>query len=105
VLALLPFQSFFSECSHRDHLLASPCFSGALRAPRPLCCMFLFSSLFIVQFFVFFFAGQGSVCPRAMLVYPRGSCGNTNMPLIWSVSPSKFGASMWWCGSPPFYSV
>jgi hypothetical protein len=75
LLALLPFQSLFTESSHGDQLLASPSFSGALTTPRPLCCMFLFSSLFI---FSFFFCG---VVPQsvqgAMLVYPKGGCGNT----------------------------
>jgi hypothetical protein len=59
LLALLPFQPLFTESSHGDQLFASPLFSGALRAPYPLCCMFLFSSLFIIHFF----ERQGSVYP------------------------------------------
>jgi hypothetical protein len=50
--ALLPFQSLFTENSVGDKLLALPPFSGVLRAPGPLCCVFLFSSLFIIQFFL-----------------------------------------------------
>jgi hypothetical protein len=57
--ALLPFQSFFTECSHGDQLLAPPPFSGVLTVPLPLCCLFLFSSLLIIQFF---FKAEGSVC-------------------------------------------
>jgi hypothetical protein len=56
----LPFQSLFTERSHGDQLLALPPLSGALTAPCPLCCLFLFSSLFIVQMF---FVVLGSVCP------------------------------------------
>jgi hypothetical protein len=48
LLALLPFQSLFTECLSGDQLLALPPFSDALRATCPLCCMFLFSSLFII---------------------------------------------------------
>jgi hypothetical protein len=41
--------------------------------------MFLFSSLFIIQSVCLFvcFAGWGVCLSGAMLVYPRGSCGNT----------------------------
>jgi hypothetical protein len=61
---------------------SAPCpspFSSALRALRPLCCMFLFSSLFIIQVFLFcflFLQSKGQTVQEAMLVYPRGSCGN-----------------------------
>jgi hypothetical protein len=48
---------------------------GALRVPIPLCCMFLFSSLFIIQFCVG--VGRDHSVQGAMLVYPRGGCGNT----------------------------
>jgi hypothetical protein len=81
LLALLPFQPLFTECSHRDQLLASPPFSSVLSASHPLCCAFVFSSLFIVQFFVLFcfvFAGQAvSSAQGAILAYPRGGWGNT----------------------------
>jgi hypothetical protein len=55
--ALLPFQSLLTESLLGDQLLASLHFSGVLIAPCPLCCMFLFSSLFIIQFLFFFFFG------------------------------------------------
>jgi hypothetical protein len=51
-------------------------FSSALRAPRSLCWVFLFSSLFIIQFLVFF-AGWGSVYPGGYAGLPQGSCGNS----------------------------
>jgi hypothetical protein len=75
--ALLPFQSLLTESLLGDQLLASLHFSGVLIAPCPLCCMFLFSSLFIIQFLFFFLEGMGQSVQGAMLVYPRGSCGNT----------------------------
>jgi hypothetical protein len=45
----------FAESSCGDQLLALPPFSVALRAPCSLCCVFLFSYLFIIQVFLFFF--------------------------------------------------
>jgi hypothetical protein len=74
LLDLLPFQSLFTERSHGDHLLALPPFSYVLRAPYPLCCVFLFRSLFIILFFLFW--GRVQSVQGAMLVYPKGSCGN-----------------------------
>jgi hypothetical protein len=46
----------------------------------------------------------------AMLVYPRGGCGSTTCHLVlncWSAEclPSRFGDSVWRCGSPPVFSV
>jgi hypothetical protein len=72
--ALLSFQALFIESLCGDQLLALPPFSGALTAPHPLCCVFLFSSLFIIQFL---FLQDGSVSLSRGLVYPRGGCGNT----------------------------
>jgi hypothetical protein len=66
-----------SLCLLKDHEEISsllPPFSRALRAPHLLCCMFFFSSLFIIQFFFF---PWGQSVQGAMLVCPRGSCGNT----------------------------
>jgi hypothetical protein len=56
LLALLPFQPLFTESSREDQLLSFPPFSGVLTAPHPLCCVFLFSSLFIYLFI--FFSGR-----------------------------------------------
>jgi hypothetical protein len=74
--ALLPFQPLFTESSHGDQLLAPVPFSGALIASRPLCCVLVFSSLFI-QFLVFFFRAGGQSAQGSMLVYPRGGWWNT----------------------------
>jgi hypothetical protein len=82
-LALLPFQSLFTESSHVDQLLAFPHFSVALRPPCPLCWVFLFSPLFIIQFF-FFFAGQGSACPGGYAGLSQGWLWENHMPLICS---------------------
>jgi hypothetical protein len=71
LLALLPFQPLFTESSHGDRLITPPPFSGVLSATLPLCCVLVFSSLFIVQFF--FFAGSSQSAQGPMLVYPRGS--------------------------------
>jgi hypothetical protein len=59
--AHLPFQPLFTETLHAGQLLATPLFSSAHRAPHPLCFMFIFSSLFTIQFLFCFvlFAGQG----------------------------------------------
>jgi hypothetical protein len=61
LLALLPFQPLFTESLHRDQLLALPPFSSVLSASCPLCCVLVFSSLFIQLFF--YFLQGGSVCP------------------------------------------
>jgi hypothetical protein len=50
--------------------------SSALRAPRPLCCMSFSVPCLLFSFF-FLFAERGSAYLGAMLVYPRGGCGNT----------------------------
>jgi hypothetical protein len=75
LIGCLTFQALFTVSLCEDQLLAPLPFSGALSAPCPLCCMFLFSSLFIIQFC--FFAGWGSVCPEGYAGLLRGGCGNT----------------------------
>jgi hypothetical protein len=57
-----------------------PPFSSVLRVHCSLCCVFLFSSLFIIQFFFLF--GGCQCLQGTMLVYPRGSCGNTTFHLF-----------------------
>jgi hypothetical protein len=52
LLALLPFQSLFTESSHGDELLAPRPFSSALNSTPPICCVLVFRSLFIVFFWV-----------------------------------------------------
>jgi hypothetical protein len=71
--AFLPFQPLFTESSHGDQLLAPPSFSGVLSANPPLCCVLVFSSLFIVQFGFFFLVGRGCQYAQGdMLIYPGG---------------------------------
>jgi hypothetical protein len=87
LLALLPFQSLFTESSHRDQLLALSPFSGALRAPCPLCCM---SFLVLCLLFIFF-------CELSL---PKGLCWfipsvavvilhTTYLLTYWSASPKQ----------------
>jgi hypothetical protein len=78
----LPFQSLFTVSSCRDQLLALSPFSGALRAPNPLYCMFLFSSLFIIQ--VFFYRAGGSVCLGGYAGSSQGWLWKYRMPFICS---------------------
>jgi hypothetical protein len=69
-------QALFTESLGTDQLLAPPRFSGALRAPHPLCCM-----SFLVPCLLFSFlcvcVGGGQSVQEAMLVFSRGSYGNT----------------------------
>jgi hypothetical protein len=67
-------QALCTESSREDQLLAPPLFSSMLRTPYPLLHV-LFSSLFII--IIFFLRGRGQSVQGAMLVYPRGNCGNT----------------------------
>jgi hypothetical protein len=90
----LPFQPLFTESLHEDQLLTPPPFSGVLTAPCPLCCVFLFSSLFIIQFF-FTEQRRGQSAQGAMLIYPRGGWGNTVWCLVLTclvcqMSPKQF---------------
>jgi hypothetical protein len=77
--ALLPFQHLFTESSCRDQLLASPPFFGALSEFLPLCCVLVFSSLFIVQVFCCCcccFVGGGVVSlPRELCWFIVGVAG------------------------------
>jgi hypothetical protein len=69
LLALLPFQLLFTESSWRDQLLAPLSFPGVLSVTPPLCCVLVFSSLFIVQLFVFWVFFQ-----RRVVSLPGGLC-------------------------------
>jgi hypothetical protein len=55
---------------------APPRFSSALKAPRPLCCMFFSPPCLLFSFF-FFLQGRGQSVQGAKLVYPRGGCRDT----------------------------
>jgi hypothetical protein len=77
--------------------LLLPSFSGMLSATPSLCCVLVFSSLYIVQFVFFFFASGGQSAQGAMLVYPSGGWGKATWSLVltcWSAKclPSRFGA-------------
>jgi hypothetical protein len=79
----------------------------------PFCCVLVFSLLFIAQFFWFFvyFTEWGSVCPGAMLVYPKGGWGSNTWCLVLTclvchMSPEQVRASVWWRRQPScFLSV
>jgi hypothetical protein len=108
--SLLPFMPLFTESSHGDQLLAPPIFSGVLRASCTFCCMFLFSSLFIIQFFFFFCWSVGQSLQGLCCFIPGVAVGIpyvTYLLSIWSAEclPSYFGAGIWWRGSLPVFSV
>jgi hypothetical protein len=89
--ALLPFQSFFTESSHGDQLLASP----------PLCCIYstpfpsAVRSLLIVLVFCFVFCfllgGGRSVCPGAYTGIPWW---------LWEYHMMLVAHLLVWCMSP-----
>jgi hypothetical protein len=117
LLSLLPFQTLFTESFHGDQLLTPPPFSSVLTAPHPICCMFLFTFLFIVQFFwfFFFFAVWGVNLSRGLCWFisgvpvgkPRDAwCSPVGLPNVsqacfsWCLEawePSCF-LSVMWCG-------
>jgi hypothetical protein len=74
--ALLLFQPLFTEISHRDQLLVPPPSVSVLSATLSLCCVLVFSSLFIVLFFCVCGCRDHSA-QEAMLVYPWGGWGKT----------------------------
>jgi hypothetical protein len=69
--ALLPFQPLFTENSCRDQPFAYAPFSGAVPAIPSLCCVSVFSSSFVVQFFVVVVVLQ----TWGLLVFPGGYAG------------------------------
>jgi hypothetical protein len=109
--SVLPFQPLFTESSCRDQLLALSLSFGALIAPHPLYCMFVFNSLFIVQ--LVFFVGWVSVCPGSYAGLSQGWLWEYHMTLgahllvcwmspkqVWSLrlavqEPSCFLSVMW----------
>jgi hypothetical protein len=103
---LLPFQSLFTESSHIDQLLSSPPFSSALTAPNLLCSLFIFSFLGF-----FFSARQGVSLSRRLCWFIPGVAVQiphyAYLLTCWSPGclPSRIGASVWWSGSPPVFSV
>jgi hypothetical protein len=79
--------------------------------PSPLCCVFLFRSLFIIQFVCLFvcFAGWGSVCPGGYAGLSQGQLQEYCILLICSPVglhlPSRFGAGIRCCRCPTVFSV
>jgi hypothetical protein len=79
LLALLPFQSLFTESSHGDQLLASSqvCFPH----PSPFAvCSFSVPCLL----FRFFLQGGGLLCPGGYADLSQGWLGEYHVPLICS---------------------
>jgi hypothetical protein len=106
--AFLLFQPFVYWSSHRYQLLASPPFSCELSASCPLCCVLVFSSLFIQ---VFFFC-RGVSLPRGLCWFIPGVAGEIphvawHSP-VWSAKclPGRLRAGIWWWQEPScFLSV
>jgi hypothetical protein len=104
--ALLLFQPLYTllkvhvEVSSLPH---SP-YPVSLQHSSPLLCVHF---QFLVYCSGFFFCGAGGQSVQGtLLVYLRGGCGNTVWHLVltcWSAEclPSRFGAGVWWQGSPP----
>jgi hypothetical protein len=77
-----------------------------LRTPHPLCYMsFFFQLLVFYSGFFLFSLGRVQSVQGGMLICPREYC----MLLICSPGglhlPSSLGAGIWWCGSPPGFSI
>jgi hypothetical protein len=80
LLALLPFQSLFTESLHKDQLLALPPCPVLSEHPTPhATCSISVPCLFI---YLFFLQGRGQSIQGAKLVYPRDSCGDTMFHLF-----------------------
>jgi hypothetical protein len=80
-------------CSGRPTLFATCVF----------CCCCLFS-----LFFSLFSLGGGWSVQGAMLIWPRVVCGSTACclaHLVVCIFPSGLGTGIWWCGSPPGFSI
>jgi hypothetical protein len=64
---------------------------------------------FLVYYSGFLWGGQGSVCLGGYAGLSQGWLWEYCVPLICSPVglrlPSRFGAGIWWLGSPPVFSV
>jgi hypothetical protein len=86
--ALLPFQSLFMQ---RSAPWSPPPFFGVLTAHHPLCCMFLFSYLFIIQLGFFWGAGV-SLSMGLCWFIPGVAVGilyDAYLLTCWSASPKQ----------------
>jgi hypothetical protein len=93
--ALLVFQCLLIESLSGDLLLALSSFSGVLLASRPLCCVLVFSSVFIRLFF-FFQELDGQSAQGSMLVYPRGGWRNTAWSLLLTCLVCQMSSKQVW---------
>jgi hypothetical protein len=80
-----------------------------LRASHPLCYVsFFFQLLFIIQFFFSFFFLGGSVCPGGYADLSQNCLWEYHVPLSSPgglLLPSRLGAGIWRCRSPPGFSI
>jgi hypothetical protein len=75
--ALLPFQLFvYWKFEWRSVLCPSLLLQCTFSSSVPLLCVSFQFFVYCLVFFFFFCRGE-SICPGAMLVYPRGGWGNT----------------------------
>jgi hypothetical protein len=83
--------------------------SPELKMPHPHCYVSFFYSAACLLFSFFFlcFPGQGSVSPGGYADFSQGSLWEYSMLLICSPEglSRRLGAGVWWCGSPPGFSV
>jgi hypothetical protein len=105
LLALLPFQPLFTESLCGDQLLALGCFQQLCSSAV---CYFSVSYLLFRSFFL---GGRVVSLPRGLCLFIPGVAGGILLyvwcSLVWSAKclPSRFGASIWRCRSPPVFSV
>jgi hypothetical protein len=90
--------------------IAPPPRSRAWGAPPSLLCVFFFQLLvyYLVCFFSFFPPGWGSVCLGGYADLAQGCMWEYHVPLSSPgglLLPSRIGAGIWQCGSPPGFSV
>jgi hypothetical protein len=88
---------------------APPPFPGTQGAPPSLLHVFFFQLLvyYSVGFFSFF-PGWVSVCPESYANLFQGCLWEYCMPLSSPgglLLPSKLGTGIWWCRSPPGFSI
>jgi hypothetical protein len=91
---------------------SAPCSSPILRCTFSNSTPLLYVSFQFLVYCSAFLCVGGSVCPGegVMLVYPWACFGNTTWCLVltcWSAKclPSRFGAGIWQCRSPPVFLV
>jgi hypothetical protein len=83
-----------------------------IQCSRPLCCVLVFSSLFIVQFCFFVCMCVGSVCPGGYTGLSQGWLGDTAWCFVLTCLVCQMSPKQVWSwrlmtdsGSPPVFSV